>query len=793
MKNYIKFTLSALICVGLIWILNNPIPTQSTTVPALGPLLNPFTGFWQNSGGSETEKEFLLEHENLKQPVRIVYGDRRVPHIFANSNEDAFFAQGYLLAKNRLWQMDISTRSAGGRLSEVMGERLLKRDKLQRRRGMVFAAENAISAWRETPEYAFVEAYTKGVNAYLEQLTPAQYPIEYKLLNYIPEPWTPLKTALFNKAMAETLCRGDQDLEMTNLLQLLGDSVVAELYPDSFTDESPIIPSDVKYDFESVPVPAATTAPLSVIDHQAYTKYPAFLGSNNWAVSGSKTASGYPILCNDPHLSLTLPSIWYELQIKTPEMNAYGVCLPGVPGIVIGFNENTAWGVTNVGHDVVDWYKIKWADRNKTTYWLDGKKESVTIKIEEYEVLGKGMVYDTVRYTHWGPVVYEDAGHPQQDLAMRWMAHDPAGNELKTFMGLNSGANYADYRKAISNFSTPAQNIVFADKNGDIAITVQGNLPLRYEGQGLTVQSGEARSNGWGGSIPMDQLPHVKNPERGFVASANQRSTGINYPYYYHSMHGGFEAFRGRTLNQKLSKMDQITVDDMKALQTDVYGLKPAETLPALLILMENIELDEKGKAYLSILKSWNYEYEGSAAGPILFNEWFRNFYKNTWDEIYKLDKQVEIAFPQERQTIHLLNTEPNHPYFDDRSTTEIETAREIAQQSFAMMQEKISKWESTGKTLEWSNYKKLAINHVGFIPAFSRHDLKVEGDSKALNAIGRSWGPSWRMIVALGPDKPKAYGIYPGGQSGHPGSPFYDNMLENWAEGKYYELELME
>jgi len=791
MKKYVKFILSALICGGLTCLLSNPIP--QTKIPALGPLLSPFTGFWQNSGEEETEEEILLENKKLEKPVRIIFGDRRVPHIFAESNKDAFFAQGYLLAKNRLWQMDIATRSAGGRLSEVMGERLLKRDKLQRRRGMVFAAENAISAWRETPEFAYVEAYTNGVNAYLAQLSPADYPIEYKLINYAPEPWTPLKTALFNKAMAETLSSGDQDLEMTNLIKLLGDSIVAELYPDTFSDQSPIIPNEVSYDFQPVAVPASTSTPLSIIDHRAYAKHPPFLGSNNWAVSGSKTASGYPILCNDPHLGLTLPSTWYELQIKTPEMNAYGVCLPGVPGIVIGFNENTAWGVTNVGHDVVDWYKIKWADDDKKTYWLDGKKEETKIKIEKYEVLGIGTVYDTVHYTHWGPVVYEDAGHPEQDLAMRWMAHDPAGNELKTFMGLNTSANYTDYRKAITNFASPAQNIVFADKEGNIGITVQGRLPLRSKGQGLTVQSGETRNNEWGGQIPMEQLPHVKNPERGFVASANQKSTGLNYPYYYHSMRGGFEAYRGRTLNQKLSSMNQITVDDMKALQTDVYGLKAAEALPGLIALMSSEALDETGKKYLSILKTWNFEYEGKAAGPILFNEWYRNFYKKTWDEIYKLDETADVAFPQNRQTIKMLNTKPDHPFFDDQSTTKIETAREIALISFKMMQEKISKWEQEGKPFEWSAYKKLDINHIGFIPAFSRTDLKVEGDSKALNAIGRTWGPSWRMIVAFGPGKPKAYGIYPGGQSGHPGSRFYDNMLEDWAEGRYYELELMD
>jgi Protein related to penicillin acylase len=791
MKTFLKFGLSALICLSFTILLDNPIPKSQ--IPPLGKLLNPFTGFWQN-GQPKTEKEtVILEHQALTDKVKIIFDNRRVPHIFAENTEDAIFTQGYLLAQNRLWQMDISTRSTSGRLCEIMGSKTLKRDQLQRRRGMVFAAKNAVENWKTTPEYRFVEAYTNGVNAFIEQMKPTDYPIEFKILNYKPEPWTPLKTALFNKAMAETLSRGNQDIEMTNVREILGDSITNDLYPQHFPNESPIIPNEVAFDFQPQNTFNANP-PIGLIEHKVYSKPPPQLGSNNWAVSGSKTASGYPILCNDPHLSLTLPSIWYELQMNTPTSNVYGVCLPGVPGIVIGFNEDSAWGVTNVGHDVVDWYKIKWTDAKKEKYLFNGQEKAAELKIESYEVKGQGTVYDTVRYTHWGPVVHQTPSKLNEDLAMRWVAHNSAGNELKTFHGLNTNKNYSDYRKAITNFASPAQNIVYANKENDIGITVQGQLPIRSNEQAKTVQSGETSESEWSGFIPMKQLPHVKNPARGFVASANQRSTSTNYPYPYTSMHGGFEAFRGRTLNRKLDTMEQITVKDMQALQTDVYGLKAAEALPALLALLENAALKNSEKKYFDILKQWDYQYERKAAGPILFNNWFSNFYKKTWDEIYKLDKEHEMSFPTHRRTIALLNDTPEHAFFDLTETKDQkETAKEIAKISFQEMVKKIEDWESKGNTLEWSNYKKLTINHVGFIPAFSRKDLKVEGDSKTLNAIGRSWGPSWRMIVAFGPGKPKAYGIYPGGQSGNPGSRNYDSMLEDWAAGKYYELELMD
>jgi len=795
MKATLKFGVSALICLFFTILLDKPIPLGETTIPPLGRLLNPFTGFWQNGQQDSEEQETVyLEHQGLTQKVKIIFDKRRVPHIFAENAADAFFAQGYLLAQHRLWQMDISTRSASGRLSEIMGTKTLKRDQLQRRRGMVFAAQNAVNRWKTAPEFQFVEAYTNGVNAYLDQLKPADYPVEFKLLNYQPEPWTPLKTALFNKAMAETLSRGNEDIEMTNVKELLGDSITADLYPLFFPNESPIIPNEVVFDFKPDSSPKVTTPQIGLIEHKVYRKPPPQLGSNNWAVSGSKTASGYPILCNDPHLGLTLPSIWFELQINTPDLNVYGVCLPGVPGIVIGFNENSAWGVTNVGHDVVDWYKIKWTNAKKEKYLFNGQEKEAILKIETYQVKGQETVYDTVRYTHWGPVVHQQSGKLDQDLAMRWVAHNSDGNELKTFYGLNTSKNYSDYRKAITNFASPAQNIVYANKNKDIGITVQGQLPIRPVERGMTVQSGETSETDWSGFIPMEQLPHVKNPTRGFVSSANQRSTSADYPYPYLSMHGGFEAYRGRTLNRKLDTMEQITVADMQALQTDVYGLKPAEALPALLAFLENEELKDSEKKYFEILKQWNYAYERKAAGPILFNSWFNNFYKKTWDEIYSLNKDHEMPFPSHRRTIALLNETPSHDFFDLQETKEQkETAKEIAKLSFTEMAEKIATWEADGNTLEWSNYKKLSINHIGFIPAFSRTDLKVEGDSKTLNAIGRTWGPSWRMIVAFGPGKPKAYGIYPGGQSGNPGSSHYDNMLEDWAAGKYYELELMD
>jgi len=790
----IKFGVSFILCLTITYLFNNSFTIKEMPVPAVGKLLNPFTGFWQNAAPVQNEKEEHFNYPGLEAPVTVTYDNRLVPHIFAQNIEDALFVQGVLLAKYRLWQMDISIRSAGGRLSEVMGERLLKRDQLQRRRGMVYAAENAVKSWKTVPEYKFVEAYTAGINAYINSLKPKDYPVEFKLLGYAPEPWSVFKSALFLKAMAQTLCSSESDIELTNARSLFDEETFNLLFPERHPGDSPIIPKSVEWEFEPITVqtPEVLSDVTTPIQHRAFPKPPQFLGSNNWAVAGSKTTTGYPILCSDPHLRLSLPSIWYELQIHTPNVNSYGVCLPGVPGITIGFNENIAWGMTNVGHDVLDWYTIKWADQSKETYWLDGKKEKVKKVVETYKVKGGKIITDTIRYTHWGPVVHESADNPRQDMAMRWVAHDEGGNELKVFYGLNSGKNYDDYVKAVESYDAPAQNIVFASKEGDIAIRVQGKFPLKYPGQGKFVQDGSKTSNGWQGFIPKSQVPAVKNPERQFVSSANQGSTDSTYPYYYNGMRNGFGDYRGRILNRKLAAMGKVSVEDMKALQNDTYGLKAEESLPPLLSLIDPNQLNEQERIYWNQLKDWNYEYEGELAAPVIFDKWYGEFYRQTWDEIYSLDDSLEMPFPRSFRTTEIAKNDPSNNFFDIKKTENLETATDIALSSFQKTAKDLKKWEDKGNQLKWSVRKNLNIQHLGFIDPFSAMDVEVEGDPQALNAISNWAGPSWRMVVSYGPDRVKAYGVYPGGQSGNPGSPYYDNMIDPWSKGKYFDLLLM-
>ncbi len=804
----VKFTLSLLLTVGVIYFLGRPVSLQNpveknkeTTLPPLGPFLSPFSGFWKNTESVDKFVSKSIVIPDMKGQVKILFDTRLVPHIFAENLEDAVFAQGYVMAKYRLWQMDIIARSTGGRLSEIMGESLLANDKLQRRRGMLAGAEKAVQSWQQSPEtYRLIEAYTAGVNAWINQLAPKDYPIEFKLLNYQPEPWTVLKSALVKKYMDLALCIGEGDLEATNSRQILGSEMFERLYPEFNPNEKPVIPGGTKWNFEPVKIETEKiqeqsaeeipTEALGLIRHQVYEKERELAGSNNWAVAGSRTKSGKPILCNDPHLQLSLPSIWFELQLHAPEINAYGVGIPGIPGLLIGFNENIAWGETNVGHDVLDWYRVSWTDGSKTTYQSDGAVKKVVEVVNAFKVKGlETPVFDTVKWTEWGPIVYESEDNPHQDLVMRWVGHDaPNSQDLVTFLQLNTGKNYSDYQKAMQYFDFPAQNFVFASKDGDIAITVDGRFPLKRAGQGRFVEEAAQAKNHWAGWIPRELIPKTKNPKRGFVASANQRSTDQSYPYYYNSTH--FEQFRGRYLVEQLSEMKDITAQDMMKLQNSNYSLHAAESLPVLLQLIDSAQLSQTETISLNRLKGWDYTYEKDAVEPAIFEAWWKNFSEATFDELTVWRDSVPVLMPENWRLTKLAKEAPKDIIFDIQKTPEREAAADIATLSYKKaMEELADKLVTPG--FDWASQKATSIYHLARIPAFSRMNLDAGGNRNALNALTESFGPSWRMVVELG-DEVKAWGVFPGGQSGNPGSPFYDTGIDKWIKGEYNELFFM-
>jgi len=762
---FIPFFLSALITVGLIFLLNSEIKISGSSIPPLGNFLSPFSGFWQTTKGDAEFINQQFDFDGLKGEVTVAFDERRVPHIFAESLEDAYFVQGYVTARDRLWQMDISTRSSAGRLAEVLGDRMLDFDKRQRRMGLLKAAEEVSEVWKtDTEALGKLEAYVNGVNSYINQLSPKDYPIEFKLLNYKPELWSILKSAQFYKSMERALNSREYDLENSNLLKALGSDTYEYLYPNRNPKESPIIPVGTSWSSQNeIPVsPMMDSVDLGfhhpVEGYESIDRSPDFIGSNNWVVAGSKTESGYPILCNDPHLIMNLPAIWYEVQLNTPEVNCYGVSFTGVPGVVIGFNENIAWGTTNGGHDVKDWYKIKWVDAQKESYLLDGKATPIETRIEEIKVKGSGIVYDTVKYTTWGPVFEEGENSLYQDMAVRWISHEVEDDMIwKAFWNFNSAKNHEDFIAATNHYKHPNQNFIFASKNGDIALKVSGQIPIKKENQGKFILDGSNSKNAWNGMIPQPEMPQAFNPVQGFLSSANQVSADETYPY---SLSGNFSQYRGRIINRKLDSMQNITPTQMMEMQMNNESILAEELLPQLIKYLDNSELTPIQLGLLKILEDWNFSFEKDAIAPFLFEDWRLKFRNLLWDEMGALNESKK------------------------------EGPKEVVTQSFLKMAEGF-KTELDDKEYTWEDYRATDINHMAQLPGFSRKNISTGGYREAINAIQKTAGPSWRMVVALG-EETKAWGVFPGGQSGNPASKFYDNAIEDWADGNFYELFFM-
>lgn len=791
-----KAVLAILATLLLIWSLDRPWGG----IPAFGPLLSPFVGFWQNAETvRHDDQEITLN--GTRSPVTVVFDDHAIPHVFAQNDHDAYFAQGYLTARDRLWQMEFQTHAAAGRIAEIVGAKALELDRYNRYLGMGYGAEQTLKSMESDPTTReMVEAYSAGVNAWIKQLSPANYPIEYKLLGYAPEPWSPLKCALLLKQMTNTLVGGSDDLLMTNILRKYGPAVTADLFPDYPTHEDPIIPVGTTWNFKPVAIPSApkdsVANPLLALAPRRFgpgwRQNEPGIGSNNWAVSAQKSATGHPILANDPHLNLTLPSIWYQMQLVSPTMNVYGATLPGAPAIIIGFNRDVAWGVTNVAPDVLDFYTVRFKDETRRQYWHDNQWKPVRMRIERIKVKGKPDVIDTVRYTHHGPVMYE-AGRKsfRQNIpvghAARWIGHEPS-NEVRCFYLLNRARTFADYRQALAFYTAPAQNFIFANNQNDIAISPNGRFPLKYRDQGKFILDGSNPANDWHGFIPADQNPLVKNPPRGFVSSANQFSTDPTYPYYLNwEFHA---AERGRRINQRLTAMQHATVDSLRSLQNDNYNLRAADALPIMLPLVNTSGFTADQQKALTVLKNWRKTNDVTEIGPTIFSGWIYQFMQAVWDDEFPDKDSISTRYPTFDRTLTLMQRDPAARWFDNSKTPAREQLADVLTQSFRAICDTLTRQKGPiGPAWAWGPYKNTGILHLlPGLDAFSALNLSIGGGSNIVNATSKNNGPSWRMVVALGP-QPKAYGVYPGGQSGNPGSPYYQDMIETWRTGQLNEL----
>lgn len=794
----VPFLLSGLCTVGLVIALNTQLPVGGSKTPRLGYFLSPQLGFWQNAEAANTNFSGEIKLANLKGKVDVYMDDRLVPHIYAENDLDAYYVEGYLHAKYRLWQMEFQTYVAGGRLSEIVGEERIPTDRFFRRLGMVYGAEQTMANMEKNPEMkATMEAYSDGVNAYIESLLPQQIPFEYKLLDYKPEAWSPFKTYLFLMYMSYDLTgKGStSDLQMTNAKNYFGYEDFNKLFPNVEDSLDPIIPKGTMFVKPAIvpKIPANidsayfgktinSTAMAPVVPDKDN-------GSNNWAVSGTKTKSGRPILCNDPHLGLNLPSLWYEVQINTPTHNTYGASFPGSPAVIIGFNDSIAWGVTNAGRDVLDFFDMKFKDSTMSEYMYNGVWTKAAHRKEVIKVKGKPDQVEDMAMTVFGPVMYDRAYKNQSSegkyLAVKWTANTPA-NAVETFYRLNRAKNYDDYLKATSLWSCPGQNFVFASKTNDIAIKQQGAFVAKWKRQGDFIMPGTDSSYDWQGIIPIDENPMIKNPARGFVSSANQMAVDTTYPYYLGTANS-FPLYRGIIINRKLTQMNGITPEDMQHLQMENYNVFAEMARPVLLKNIDENALNADEKKYIDIVKNWNLKGDYGEKGATVFKCLWDSLEAEVWRDDYQKSK-LPMPWPDAPVLLENLLRDSVYAFADNINTPDKkETIKDDAMAAIKKATAHLKELEA-GNMLEWGKFKDTRVNHLLKIPALSRLHLPIGGGEHMINATKPTHGPSWRMIVHL-TDEIEAYVVYPGGQNGNPGSKYYDTFVDSWAAGKYYRV----
>jgi penicillin amidase len=765
--------------------------SQMFGLPPFGKLLDPFIGAVQNGGDRQiNEKNLSISDKGLSESVQVFFDERKVPHIYAKNEQDLYFTQGYVTASLRLWQMDFLSYAAAGRLTEVLGkEDFVGYDRNQRRLGIWEAAKKSLAMMEKDPETNRVlTAYTNGVNAYINTLGYKNMPFEYKLLDYKPEPWTKLKSVLILKNMANLLSGYGEDLSMTKMYLALGEEKFGKLYPDFHTHISPVM---------NTPAPSkdVAMAPFKKPDYLDYSflstnpvvttsNYNPQLGSNSWAVSGKKTKSGFPILASDPHLSLSLPGVWVEMQLSAPGLNVYGVSIPGTPAVIIGFNDKIAWGITNGADDVKDWYKLKITDDYKK-YEMDGNWVDLKYRVEEIKRRG-GLkpIYDTIYSTVHGPIVSDRSFKTNPDLvncALKWELHN-ASNEFLAFLKINRATNYDQFKDGLKHYSCPVQNFTFISKDNTIAVNHQGSIAVKWPGQGKFILDGTRSDHIATRYIPVDSLPQSHNPETNFVLSANQHPTNAGYPYYYN---GYYSETRANRLRDVLEKENGLDIARMEALQLDNTNYFAEQVLPLLLQNTDRARLNAAQQQVLDRMASWKGTFNAADESARVFDMWWKNVTDYTWDELKSYP--FFLRAPESYVLMDFIRNEPANAYFDRRGTSKIETAADVITEAFTAAAGEYDKARKDGK-VKWSDFNRVNIMHLTNIPAFSRLNLPSAGHPDALNATSSSWGPSWRMIVELG-DRPKAFGIYPGGQSGNIGSANYDDFVSDWNTGKYYTL----
>lgn len=604
-----------------------------------------------------------LKLMGLRDRVTVRRDERGIPYIEAKNDLDLYFAQGYVTASDRLWQMDLMRRTARGELSEIFGNTTLDTDKQHRTYGFAQEADAEIAGASSQTLDGF-KAYASGVNAYINSLDDKSLPPEFQILQYKPRAWTPGDSVLVVKLFAEELSTSwPLDARLAAFSSLAPEKRAA-LFPETSPLDVLVVGTD---DAKKKSGAANPTTQLNQRDALAilqtvsemeetmkqtaeriglYAEFRA--ASNNWVVSGAHTASGKPLLANDPHLGASAPSIWYMVHLTAPGVRVAGVTAPGLPGVVIGHNDRIAWGFTNVGPDVQDLYIEKFDPQNPKRYMTPAGWQDAQIRHEEIKVR-KGFTStetDTVpldvTITRHGPIILEKNG---TRFALRWTALDPKFNDISGFHALNRARNWKEYVAALRTYTGPMQNMIYADVDGHIGHYAPGRAPIRKSGDGSLPYDGSTDAGEWTGMIPFDELPHIYDPPSGIIVTANQRIVGTSYPHFL--SHAWAAPYRARRIYNLLTAKQKLTADDFRAIQGDIYTISGKLFAQEFVKALSNAGAsDAKLAETVKLLADWDGRMSADSRAALLVNNMRFNFTRRIATAALGPDLVKEYGWP---------------------------------------------------------------------------------------------------------------------------------------------------
>lgn len=734
----------------------------------------------------------------LTGSVEVVRDRWGVPHLYAENERDLFFAQGYVHAQDRLWQMHFNRTAGSARLGSLLGGPAARADVFLRTLGLRRAAERDLA--RLTPETrALLQAYADGVNAFLESHA-GRLPLELSILRARPEPWTPVDSLVWTRMLSFNLSQNSR-IEMTRarLIAAVGEEMAVQLIPP-YPEDGPItLPS---------PPPATPgAAPRPTLASLAW--FPPVLarpeqvwGSNAWAVHGSRTATGKPLLANDTHLGLGMPSVWYEIGLHGGRYDNVGFSFPGMPFVVLGQNRRIAWGVTSLNGDVQDVFLEKLDDpKNPKRYLYKGKWEPLQVVREEVPGKGGPRVVE-VLHTRNGPLIH-DAMPMKQDrpMALRWASYD-GSRMMDAVSALGRAASWSEFRNALSLWDLPSLNFVYADVDGNIGYQAVGRMPLRVPGhEGTVPVPGWTGEYDWRGYIPFEEMPSALNPPSGFVATANHKVVGDDYPHLL--TRDWPPPDRARRINALLAANGKVSLDDMKAMQQDTYSVEAERLRPFLLTIEVPDGLEAKA---LEHLRAWDLRFDTDAVGATIYQAWMSHLLGEIFDDEMSRTPALDAARPLvlgQSEMIAALLARPRDPWYDDKGTPQVESRDDMLRRSLpkavAMLERRLGKDPDQWR---WGRIHTASLGHqpFGAVPPLARifngRPVEVPGTDGTVNSMGSDpfrpyrvgFGVSQRFVADLS-DLSRSLSVNSSGQSGLPFYRHRDDMTQMWARGEYHPV----